>query len=103
MSSAASKMLQEAPGISKPVLDRLGFWVLRGCARILQCQLSRSNLKLMKSPTLRRRANQPYTAFASSVTTCFALRRKILTPSSVQIAIRASFRTSAVNSRRVES
>ena len=40
------------------------------------------------SRKLRRRGNQCSIVCASSVTTCFALRRKILTPSNARIVIR---------------
>jgi hypothetical protein len=46
-------------------------------------------LRTPRNMKLRRRGNLCFTVFAFSVTTCFASRLKILTPSSALIAIKA--------------
>jgi hypothetical protein len=62
----------------------------RRYAKISSCQPNPRNLKRIRRNTNPRRlGNLCFIAFASSVTTCSALRLRILTPSNAPIAIKA--------------
>jgi hypothetical protein len=80
-------MRQDAAGLNTRVLFRAG----RRYDKIPIWQLNPLNRKLMpRNTSLRRRGNLCFIVFAFSVTTCSALRLRILTPSSAPIAIKAN-------------